>query len=95
MKVCIAADLLFRALAAAGRRNAIPEFIKRLERIAREEIHKFPELRAEVYAQLRKGPGRAKDFLFPRDVMPLQRAKRHCVEAIAEFRAWEKVVSKK
>jgi hypothetical protein len=94
MKVIVAADLFLRALAGARRSNTVADYIKRLERIAREEIHKFPELRDEVYAQLRKGPGRAKDFLYPRNGMPLQRVKRRCVEAIAEYRAWERVSKK-
>ena len=35
--------------------------------------------------------GVRKELLLPRDAGPLQRNKRRCLEAIAEFRAWEKV----
>ena len=38
--------------------------------------------------------GERKELLLPRDAGPLQRNKRRCLEAIAEFRAWEKVSRK-
>jgi transcriptional regulator with XRE-family HTH domain len=41
-----------------------------------------------------KNKFQARELLFPRDAGPLQRNKRRCLEAIAEFRAWEKVSKK-
>jgi hypothetical protein len=94
MKLAVTYDLLYRALKAARKRNAVPDFIQRLEGLVRTEIHQFPELRDEVYGAMRKGPAAGKDFLFPRDIDTLERAKRHCVEAIAEYRAWETMISR-
>jgi transcriptional regulator with XRE-family HTH domain len=44
--------------------------------------------------QLEDKRGGKKELLLPRDAGPLQRNKRRCLEAIAEFRAWEKVSKK-
>jgi transcriptional regulator with XRE-family HTH domain len=107
MQVGVGADLVYRALKAARRRNAVPEFLKRFNHYVRSEIRRFPEFRNEVRGQwqheTRKGGGKwqfehksgvRKELLLPRDEGPLQRNKRPCLEAIAEFRAWEKVSNK-
>jgi DNA-binding XRE family transcriptional regulator len=44
--------------------------------------------------QLEHKRGGKKELLLPRDAGPLQRNKRRCLEAIAEFRTWEKVSKK-
>jgi DNA-binding XRE family transcriptional regulator len=93
MKLGVVSDLLFRELTRARRDNTVPQFIKWLERtVVGPLLDRSPELKKEFYAGLRKGPGRAKDLLFPRDITPLERTKRHIVEALAEYRAWLKVI---
>jgi hypothetical protein len=98
MKVGNAYDLLFRALRAARRRNAVPQFINRLEHFVRKEIGRFIELKDEVdreVAKRNKTPGKGvRDFLFPPGVEPLRRGRRRLAEAIAELSAWEKTIKK-
>jgi hypothetical protein len=127
MQVGVGADLLYRALKAARRCNAVQPFLRRLENFIRSEIRRFPELANEVRAEQKhetrsgkrhysvdrnrgkryysvnrnrgewrwedKGGGK-KELLLPRDAGPLQRNKRRCLEAIAEFRTLEKVSKK-
>ena len=108
MEVNVATDLLHQALRAARRCNAVQPFLRRLENFIRSEIRRFPELANEVRAERRhetrsgkrhfvtrkRGKWLTKELLLPRDAGPLERNKRRCVEAIAEFRAWEKVSKK-
>jgi hypothetical protein len=88
------------------RRSTVPQFLKRFDDYVRSKIRRFPEVRDEVRGQwqqeTRKGGkwqqehkhGGGKALLLPRNAAPLQRNKRRCMEAIAEFRAWEKVSKK-
>ena len=97
MKVGNAYDLLFRALRAARRRNAVPQFITRLERFVRKEVGRFIELKDEVdleVAKRFKAQRKVRDFLFPPGVEPLKRGRRRLAEAIAELSAWEKTIKK-
>ena len=98
MKLGTAYDLLFRMLRAARRRNAVPQFISRLERFLRKELERALEVKDEVdreVAKRNKTPGKGvRDFLFPTGVEPLRRGRRRLAEAIAELSAWEKTIKK-
>ena len=100
MEVCTAYIFLQRALQAASKRNAVPQFRHRLEHFIRSEIHQFGELRDEVYRELREwseryvGTGRCypKSFLFPRDAASFKQGRRDFDAAGKWLKEWEKQV---
>ena len=100
MEVCVAAAWLVHILEAARQRNQIPQLRKRLERFIQSEFAHYPELRDEVYRELREwneryvGTGRCypKTFLFPRDPALFERL-RQLLERAPEWMAeWEKQI---
>jgi transcriptional regulator with XRE-family HTH domain len=54
MEICVAAGLLVYILEAARQRNQVPQFQKRLGDFIQYELAKFPELRDEVYQEIRE-----------------------------------------
>jgi DNA-binding XRE family transcriptional regulator len=100
MEICVAYILLRRALQAAKKRNEVPQFRHRLERIIRSEIHQFGELRDEIYSELREwneryvGTGRTfpKSLLFPRDAASFEQGRQEFEQAVKWVADWEKQI---
>jgi transcriptional regulator with XRE-family HTH domain len=89
MEVGVAYDMLMQALAAARRRNAVPQFQKRLADFLRREVGHFREIEDAVYGGHRRD---GKGILFPRSVEPFKRGRVRFREAIAAISAREKTL---
>ena len=104
MEVQVAGDLLHRTLEAANARDmlAVSDFLKRLEYFVRSEIHRFPKLRDQVYAEIRKwgeenvatGKSYPKSFLFPRSVEPFQRNQKRAFAGAKVIEKRQKAIKK-
>jgi transcriptional regulator with XRE-family HTH domain len=100
MEICVAAGLLVHLLEAARQKNQVSQLQKRLERFVQSELAHFPELRDEVYQELREwneryvGTGRTfpKTFLFPRDPALFERLRQLLERAPEWIAEWEKQV---
>ena len=102
MEVGTAYSFLQRALQAASKKNvfAVSQFRHRLEHFVRSEIHRFGELRDEIYRELREwneryvrtGRCHPKSFLFPRDPASFEQGRREFDAAGKWFKEWEKQI---
>ena len=100
MEIDVAADLLHRVYDAAQAKDmlAVSDFRRRLEFYIRSEIHRFPELRDQVYAEIRKwgeenvatGKSYPKSFLFPRSKESFLRAQKRALAGIKVIEKSEK-----
>jgi transcriptional regulator with XRE-family HTH domain len=100
MEIDVAADLLHRVYDAAQAKDmlAVSDFRRRLEDFIRREIHRFPKLRDQVYAEIRKwaeenvatGKPYPKSFLFPRSVEPFRRAQKRLLAGVKAIEKSEK-----
>ena len=104
LEIATAYDLLHRTLDAARARNtlAVSDFRKRLEHYVRSELHCFPDLRDEVYEEIRRwgeknvatGKSYPKSILFPRGVKLFQHVQKRAAAAIQAIQNKRKAIKK-
>jgi hypothetical protein len=100
MEIDVAADLLHRVYDTAQAKDmlAVSDFRRRLEDFIRREIHRFPELRDQVYAEIKEwgeknvatGKSYPKNFLYPRSVKTFRRAQKRALAGVEAIENSEK-----